>query len=290
MANKKRKPSVFQLIQRNDNPATRGKFYPISYRVPSVDEIFDEETGKSRKIRYVIGEQSIYADEQKENNPAVGDIVFTNGSLIAPYQKPTLIEFLRKSNYNSDNPDKMPGSKIIFYEINNEIDAQKEVEALESEFMAIEMAMGLSPQEVIGICKVLGINVDRSMYEIKHDFLRFVKENPADFVDSLDDPRVDRKQKLIDAFDAGIIIHNTGSKTINWGGKNGQAITIVPVGVDHLEHISEYTFEKEGEEVYSRICRLLEKSLKIDDAPEFVAENEMIEVETKPKKKTSSKK
>ena len=290
MANKKRKPSVFQLIQRNDNPATRGKFYPISYRIPSVDEIFDEETGKSRKIRYVIGEQSIYADEQKEDNPAVGDIVFTNGSLIAPYQKPTLIEFLRKSNYNSDNPDKMPGSKIIFYEINNEIDAQKEVEALESEFMAIEMAMSLSPQEVIGICKVLGINVDRSMYEIKHDFLRFVKENPADFVDSLDDPRVDRKQKLIDAFDAGIIIYNTGSKTINWGGKNGQAITIVPVGVDHLEHISEYTFEKQGEEVYSRICRLLEKSLEMDETPELVVENEMIEVETKPKKKTSSKK
>ena len=129
MANKKRKPSVFQLIHRNDNPATRGKFYPVSYRIPSVDEIFDEKTGKSRKIRYVIGEQSIYADEQKENNPVVGDIVFTNGSLIAPYQKPTLIEFLRKSNYNSDNPDKMPGSKVIFYEINNEIDAQREVEA-----------------------------------------------------------------------------------------------------------------------------------------------------------------
>ena len=199
---------------------------------------------------------------------------------------------MRKSNYNLDNPEKMPGSSVIFYEIDNEVDAQKEVEALENEFAAIEIAMSMEPQEMIGISKVLGINTDRSMYEVKHDFLSFVKNNPLDFLNSLDDPRVDRKQKIVEALESKIIIDNKVTRTVNWGGKNGQAITIVPIGIDSIEHFTEFTFEKDGEEVYSRICRLLEKSLEVKETPKMKAENEMVEVEIeeKPKKKTASKK
>ena len=290
MAKNKRQSTVFRLSKINEDPATVGKYYPVSSRIPSVDEIYDDTSGKNRKIRYVIGEQTIFEDEQKSDRPVIGDVVFTNGLLVVPFQKPTLRDFLRASNYNQDNPDRIPGANAIFHEVNNEFDAQREVEALESEFAAIEVAMQMSPEQIIGVSKVLGINTDRSMYEIKHDFLQFVKQNPNDFLDSLDDPRVDRKQRIIEAEEAGIIINNKNKRTIDWGGVNGKSITITPVGVDGLDHLTEFTFEKEGEEVYSRICRLLEKSLKIDDAPEFVAENEMIEVETKPKKKTSSKK
>ena len=277
MAKNKRQSTMFRLSRINEEPATAGKFYPVSARIPSVDEIYDEKTGKNRKIRYVIGEQSIFVDEQKSDKPVIGDVVFTNGILIVPFQKPTLRDFLRASNYNEDNPDRIPGMNAIFHEVNNEYDAQREVEALENEFAAIEVAMQMTPEQIIGVSKVLGINTDRSMYEIKHDFLQFVKHNPNDFLNSLDDPRVDRKQRIIEAEEAKIIINNKSKRTIDWGGVNGQSITIVPVGVDGLDHLTEFTFEKEGEEVYSRICRLLEKSLTVEETPVS-------------KKKTSSKK
>jgi hypothetical protein len=73
MAKNNKKPTIFRLTKMNPNPATEGRYYPINFRIPSVDEIYDEETGTNRKIRYVIGEQSIFEDEQSSKNPVIGD-------------------------------------------------------------------------------------------------------------------------------------------------------------------------------------------------------------------------
>tara|TARA_R100000734_G_scaffold4392_2_gene3831 strand:- start:9417 stop:10196 length:780 start_codon:yes stop_codon:yes gene_type:complete len=246
----------------NQNPATEGRYYPISYRIPSVDEIFDEETGTNRKIRYVIGEQSIFEDEQTTKNPVIGDIVFINGQLIVPYQKPVLRDFLFASNYNKSNENRIPSMKQIFETLDFEKEAKEDLESLELEFQAIEMAMNVEPQEMVALCKVLGINTDRSMYEIKHDFMRFVKNNPFDFIESLNDPRIERKQVIVEALDNKIISSNTTKRTIDWGGKNGQTISIVPIGVDPIDSFVEFTFEKDGEEVYRRVVSMLEAKLK----------------------------
>ena len=262
MTNNKRKPTIFQLTKINPNPATEGRYYPISYRIPSVDEIFDEETGTNRKIRYVIGEQSIFEDEQTTKNPVIGDIVFVNGQLIVPYQKPVLRDFLFASNYNKSNENRIPSMKQIFETLDFEKEAKEDLESLELEFQAIEMAMNIEPQEMVALCKVLGINTDRSMYEIKHDFMRFVKNNPFDFIESLNDPRIERKQVIVEALDNKIISSNTTKRTIDWGGKNGQTISIVPIGVDPIDSFVEFTFEKDGEEVYRRVVSMLEAKLK----------------------------
>ena len=50
--------------------------------IKSEDIIFDEETGQNRKIRYVAGEASIYADKQSENAKMREPISFTNGFLL----------------------------------------------------------------------------------------------------------------------------------------------------------------------------------------------------------------
>ena len=270
MAKNNKKSTHFRLTKMNPNPATEGRYYPINFRLPSVDEIYDEETGTNRKIRYVIGEQSIFEDEQTSKNPVIGDIVFSNGQLIVPYHKPVLKKFLQSSNYNISNENRTPGVQAFFETLDFEVDAKKELEHMEAEFEAIELAMNTSPQDMVALCKVLGINTDRSMYEIKHDFLRFVKDDPQSFIESLSDPRIERKQVIVEALENGIIKNNSVRKTIDWGGKSGQTITMSPIGVDALDNFVDFTFEKEGELVFDRIVTLLEQ--KLNPAPAKKAE------------------
>tara|TARA_R110000744_G_scaffold124438_3_gene229955 strand:- start:1144 stop:1971 length:828 start_codon:yes stop_codon:yes gene_type:complete len=260
--NKNRKPTIFQLVKMNPDPATQGRYYPISYRLPSVDEIFDEETGTNRKIKYVIGEQSIFEDEQTSKNPVIGDIVFNNGQLIVPFQKPVLRKFLEASNYNQSNENRIPSMRRVFETLDFEKEAKEDLESLETEFQAIEMAMNVDPQEMVALCRVLGINTDRSMYEIKHDFMRFVKHNPFDFIESLSDPRIERKQVIMEALDNKIIVQNNVKRTVDWGGKNGQTISITPIGIDPIDNFIDFTFEKDGEEVYKRVVAMLDGKLK----------------------------
>ncbi len=254
---KKRKTQIYRLVYKNERPATEGRHYPVSYRIPSIDEVFCEETGRNRKIQYVLGEQSIYADEQTSMNPVLGDIIFNNGSLPVQYQQVTLKEFLDKSNYNISNEHRMNGKKKIFELIDDEVNAEKNLESLEVEFHAIETLMTMEPQKMVGYARALGVNVDRSMYEIKHDMMIMAKNNPEKFMDEISNPRLERKQVIMDAADERIIIINHTTRQITWGTGAKNMITVIPVGVDAYDHFVDYTFDSEGKEVYSKIIQLL---------------------------------
>ena len=57
----------FTLLAANKPESSNFKmkrFFPPSVNVPVEDIIFDEKTGSQRKIRYIPGEKSIFADEQ----------------------------------------------------------------------------------------------------------------------------------------------------------------------------------------------------------------------------------
>ena len=61
MTKKEKQITIFRLVYRNDKPSTTGRHYPVSHRIPSIDEVYDEATKRNRKIQYVLGEQSIIA-------------------------------------------------------------------------------------------------------------------------------------------------------------------------------------------------------------------------------------
>jgi len=262
---KKRKTTMFQLKQKNEAPATRGKHYAASARIPSLDEIYDEESDSNRMIRYVVGEQSIYQDEQTSDNPVLGDIVFTNGILPVQHTQVTLRKYLEATNYNGDNPNRMQGKKVLFSAINTEFDAQKTTEAMEVEYLATDALMKMEAQKMVGYARAMGVDVDRSMYEIKHDMMIMAKGNPKLFMDEISNPMNERKQVIMDAIENKAITYLTGKRQYVWS-DNNQMIYAVPVGVEPVDGITEFTFEDEGTPVFSRIKRLLsgddEKEIK----------------------------
>ena len=59
-----------------------------------------------------------------------------------------------------------------------------------------------------------------------------------------------------------IIVQNNVKRTVDWGGKNGQTISITPIGIDPVDNFIDFTFEKDGEEVYKRVVAMLDGKLK----------------------------
>lgn len=257
MANKK-KSTIYQLSQRNEAPATHGKNYPATARVPSLDEIYDEETNTNRMIRYVIGEPSIYEDEQTGDKPVLGDIVFTNGILPVPYNQATLKKYLEASNYNGGNPNRIEDKRVLFQAVNNEFDAEKSIKDMEVEYLATDTLMKMEAQKMVGYARAMGVDVDRSMYEIKHDMMIMAKSNPTLFMEEISNPMIERKQVIMDAIDEMVVIEIKGKRQFVWGDSK-ELIFTVPVGVDPIDALTEYTFDDEGTSVFSRIKRLMSK-------------------------------
>ena len=253
---KKKKSTIYQLSYKNEVPATQGKNYPSSSRIPSIDEIYCEETNTNRMIRYVMGEQSIFQDEQSSVNPIIGDIVFTNGLLPVQYNQVTLRKYLDACNYNANNPNRIDSKKVLFDVINNEFDAEKSLDEMEVQYLAVDTLMKMEAQKMIGYARALDIDTDRSMYEIKHDMMVMAKNNPKIFMDEISNPMIERKQIIMDAIDEKIIIENKGKRQFIWGDTKDLIFT-VPVGINPVDALTEYTMGDEGTPVYSRIKRIL---------------------------------
>jgi hypothetical protein len=256
MANKKRKPTVYSLSSKNESPATAGKNYPASARIPSIDEIYDDSTESNRMIRYVVGEQSVYEDEQTTENPIIGDVVFTNGILTVPFNQVNLRKYLDACNYNEDNPDRIDTVKALFSKVNTEFDAEKSMKSLETEYLATDTLMKMNAQEMVGYARAMGLDVDRSMYEIKHDMMVMAKGNPELFMEEISNPMIERKQIIMDALDDKFIYENKGKRQFYWTDTK-ELIFTVPVGISPLDALTEYTFDEEGTAVFSRIKRML---------------------------------
>ena len=170
MAKQNKKTTMYQLSQKNEAPATQGQNYPATARIPSIDEVYDSKLHANRMIRYVVGEQSIYEDEQTSDKPVLGDIVFTNGILPVQYNQVTLKKYLDACNYNGGNPDRIDSKKSLFQMIDNEFDAQQSMKDMEVEYLATDTLMKMEAQKMVGYARAMGVDVDRSMYEIKHGY------------------------------------------------------------------------------------------------------------------------
>ena len=256
MAKNKRKSTIYQISYKNEVPATQGKHFASSSRIPSLDEIYDEKTNTNRMIRYVMGEQSIFQDEQTSDNPIIGDIVFTNGILPVKYNQINLKTYLDACNYNGSNPDRIQDKKALFNIINNEFDAEKSLDEMEVQYLAVDTLMKMDAQKMIGYARAMDVDVDRSMYEVKHDMMVMAKNNPQLFMDEISNPMIERKQVIMDAIEERLITENKGKRQFIWTDTK-ELIFTVPVGVNPVDALTEYTFDDEGTPVFSRIKRLL---------------------------------
>jgi len=242
------KPILFKLVKKNPNPATEGRFYPGVKGIPNKDSIFDPEKNVTKAIRYSINEESIYRDEQPQN-VELTDIIFTNGSLRVYEDNPTLLEYLRKCNYNADNPNRIRKGKVaMFYEYNPEASAK---EAMEHESLSIDAAYkakNMDFTELVGIARALKVNTDRSASEVRHDMVQFAKRSPNEFMNALDSPNMKRKVEVIELQELGLVKFDKRSAYVSSPGNDWRHVHSAQVGNNAIESFVTWTLNtKEGE-------------------------------------------
>lgn len=242
---------LFFLTKKRKNPSITGAYYPLTSSVPYEDIIYDAEKNQNRKIRYAPGETSIYVDDQHEE-AKVSTIVFQRGQLIVRKEEPLLREYLLNSNFFQGNPNRNATKPVLFKLQDLAKDSRKELKKAEDIHYAEGLALKMKGEKAVTLARVLGLGADRSMYEIRHDLKIMASKDPMNFIAVSESPKLERMNILMEAQDYGII--RISARTVNWtlGGRN-DLIVNVPVGMKALDFFTDFTYEKDGEEVYETI-------------------------------------
>lgn len=228
------KPVVFNIIKGGG----------IWYKLPQNNiTIFDKEKGYNREIRYCPAERSVYRDEQSEVARRE-QIVFRDGLLSVPETDPILLEYLRL------HPDNIANGGKRFNEINNEADAEKE---LEREFLlhdAIAKIKISDIDELIPVALSYGISADLSSLEIKRALLQQAKGNPEKFMQSFNNPMVKMRADVVTALDFQILKQSVDG--MYWYDSN-TLIMPTPVGQDTLDVFVRFLTTDKGNPVRNEI-------------------------------------
>lgn len=207
--------------------------------------IFDAEAGYNREIRYCPAEKSIYLEDQ---SPAARreQIVFREGTLMVPHTSPNLIEYLRT------HPDNQGNGGRVFLEINNESNAEEE---LEREFIlhdAISYIKSNDVDTLLPLALSYGIDGSLSSLEIKRSLLQQAKGNPKSFMEAVDSPLVKLKALVITAIDFQVI--KPKADGMYWFDSN-QIIIPTPAGTDTKNHFTRFLMSERGYDVREELER-----------------------------------
>jgi hypothetical protein len=179
----------------------------------------------------------------------MGRIIFRNGKLSVKKEDVALQKLL--SLYH-------PDLGLIYEEYKPQQVATNEVEWIEFELQALNMAKGLSLEEAEAILRVeVGEQVNTlSSSELKRDVLIFARKNPQLFLELATDDNTQLRNFGIKAVEAGILNLSQDQRTFTYGG-NGRKVMTVPFDEHPYSALSAFFKTDEGMEIYKAIEKRL---------------------------------
>ena len=210
---------------------------------------FDEELGFQRELRYATNQRSCFVEEQK-GQIVMGRIVFREGVLRVPKENVALQKLL--SLYH-------PALKAnIYEEYKPAQQASNEVDWIEFELQALNLAKSLSVDEAEAILRVeMGATVtELSSSEIKRDVLIFAKKNPNLFLQLATDENTQLRSFGAKAVEMGILSLSQDQRTFTYG-NTGRKVMTVPFDEHPYFALSAFFRTDEGMEIYKAIEKRL---------------------------------
>jgi hypothetical protein len=229
---------------------------PLSYMLPTRNTRrfpllhFDEETGVNKPLRYARNQKTPFEDEQ-DGNAIVEPIIFEDGFLSVPRNNPVLQEFL---HYH-------PMNGIRFVEVDEEKDAQAQLEEMNKELDALSEARSLSIEQLETMTRVLfGKDPSRSTTaELKRDILIFAKREPHAFMNALTDPNLKLSSNVQLFFDNKLLSFRNNKKDVYFNlSSNKKRMLTIPFGEDPMYVVSSYLQSDEGLEILTMLENQLE--------------------------------
>ena len=231
----------------------RNNVKPLSYTLNSRNSrrkpLLHFDGTISRPLRYASNQKSPFEDEQ-DANVVLEPVVFEDGMLFVPKTNPVLQEFLY---YH-------PANGQIFEEIDREKDAQEEVQYLQLEAKAQKEAAELSFEKMESLARVY-LNVDTRIAassEIKRDVLLFARNNPEDFLNSLEDPDLDLFDNIDKILQQGLLKTRNNNKEIFYNLKSKKTkLCSVPFGETPSSVLSGFFKKENNVEIYEALVKML---------------------------------
>jgi hypothetical protein len=226
-----------------------GNKKPLSRSIRSTGVYwFDEEKGYERELKYCENQRTCFVDEMK-GDQRLSHIIFRNGALFVPKNKTVLQKML--SLYHPHN-----GS--MFYEYKPVEIAANELDILEMEIEALDLARSLDIEFIEAIMRVeIGSKVsEMSSKELKRDSLLFARKNPTLFLELAKDDNVQLRNFGIRAVEMGIIKLSNDQRYFIWSSNNRKLMT-VPFDEHPYSALAQWFKTDEGMEVYSNIEKRL---------------------------------
>ena len=231
-----------------------GNKTPLTYTIPSRHSRryplvwFDPELGYERELRYATNQKSIFVDEQ-EGQVTLKHIVFDKGHLLVKKEQRNLQEFLAHHPHNN----------VVFKEYDRVEEAVDEMEIIEYEIEAMNLAYEMDVDQAEAILRVeMGSGVSKlSSKEIRRDLLLFAKRQPQLFLDLAQDENVVLRNFGIVAVEQKILKLADDNRTFQWA-SNGRKLMNVLFDENPYSALAAWFKTDEGLEVY----RSIEKKLK----------------------------
>jgi hypothetical protein len=228
----------------------KGNKTPLLFTVPAKHSRakallwFDEEKGIQRELRYATNQNSPFVDEQK-GQVTLGHIFFRDGKLMVPKQKQNLQKLL--SLYH-------PMKNRQFFEKDDQMDAEVDLNYLETEIEALKIASTLDIDDAEAILRVeTGTNVSSlTSKEIKRDIIVFARNNPAQFLELMQDEDIHLKNIAMKAVKLKVIKMSPDGRAFLWE-KNSKKIMGIPFDQDPYPAIADWFKTDEGMEVLESI-------------------------------------
>jgi len=222
---------------------------PLSYMVRSAGiYFFDEEKGYERELKYCENQKTPFVDEMK-GDQRLSHIIFRNGALHVPRNKQTLQKLL--SLYH-------PQRNVLFEEWKPEVEAADELEVLELELEALNIAKTIDVDMAEAIMRVeYGSKVSSmSSKELKRDLLLYAKNNPVLFLELASDDNVQLRNFGIKAVEFGILKLSDDQRNFLWA-SNDRKLMSVPFDEHPYTALAHWFKTDEGMEIYSNIEKRL---------------------------------
>ena len=223
---------------------------PLSFSLRSSGIFyFDPEAGYERELKYCQNQKTPFVDEMK-GDQRLDHIIFRNGSLFVEKEKTVLQKMLSLYHPHKDK---------VYEEYKPIAEAADQIEILEMEADAILAARNLDIDMAEAIMRVeKGSEVNNmSSKELKRDLLLFARNNPALFLDLLEDDNVQLRNFGIKATEMGILKLSNDQRTFMWG-SNDRKLLNVPFDEHPYSALAAWFKTDEGMEIYANI----EKQLK----------------------------
>ena len=222
---------------------------PLSQMIRSANiYYFDEEKGYERELKYCENQKTSFVDDM-QGDQRLAHIIFRNGALHVPRNKQTLQKLL--SLYH-------PHRDVLFSEYKPEIEAADELDFLEMELEALNIAQTIDVDTAEAILRVeLGSSVSKmSSKELKRDLILFAKRNPLLFIELASDDNVTLRNFGIKATELGILKLSPDNRNFLWA-SNDRKLMTVPFEEHPYTALAHWFKTDEGLEVYKSIEKRL---------------------------------